>query len=113
MSNGSSYDLSCGVFTEGKGGEGVLYNVFWPRWEEETVVFCSWHGKEPAAVCSFAVYELDRLPKAAELPRGRSFGMQYEDPCNIGAERAPSSFTAGWISFWSGSTGSGCALQAP
>lgn len=96
VSNGSSYDLSCGVFTEGKGGERVLYNLFWPRWEEETVVFCSWHGYEPAAVSSFLVYELDKLPTGVELPHGRSFGVQYEDPCNIGAGEGAFEFY-GWL----------------
>ena len=96
VSNGSSYDLSCGVFTEGKGAERVMYNLFWPRWEEETIVFCSWHGSEPAAVCDFAVYELEELPDAPELPHGRSFGVQYEDPCNIGAGDGAFEFY-GWL----------------
>jgi hypothetical protein len=96
IGNGSSYDLSCGVFTEGMGGERVMYNLFWPRWEEETVVFCSWHGSEPAAVSSFSVYELDELPSAVELPHGRRFGVQYEDPCNIGAGEGAFEFY-GWL----------------
>lgn len=94
--NGSSYDMSCGVLTDGEGGDKVMYNLYWPRWERESLLICSWHGYEPAAAYSCVVYELDELPPEVSLPQGRRFGMQYEDPCNIGAGEGTFEFY-GWL----------------
>ncbi|MBE6688301.1 MAG: hypothetical protein E7588_03365 [Ruminococcaceae bacterium] len=93
VTNDSSYDLDSGITcggvnaVSGKMLESEIY--FYPRWQEETVVFTSWGKNCPAAVSEFSVYEIDGFNKA-ELSDEcyktdrRSFGIQYEDPCNVG-----------------------------
>lgn len=88
--DGTTYDLTTGVFTNwaqplsGKMLE--LRQVFWPRWEECSVVFMTWGEGEPAAVSAFEVWELEGLPPLS-LPESdagiarRELGIQYEDPC--------------------------------
>ena len=83
-----SYDLSTGVFC---GGEyeitntvKEIYDIFWPRTTDMTVVFNTWGKDEPSAILGFAVYELEEFPlqnmKERSYPT-RKFGVQYEDPC--------------------------------
>ena len=90
----TTYDLSTGItsgFAYPVSGEmREIRNVFWPRWEDCTLVFMTWGHGEPAAVSNIEIYELDDLP-ALELsaataggPR-RELGIQYEDPCGTGA----------------------------
>lgn len=88
------YDLSTGI-TSGfaypvSGQMREIRNVFWPRWEDCTLVFMTWGHGEPAAVAEIEIYELDDLP-ALELPAApaaagarRELGIQYEDPCGTG-----------------------------
>lgn len=83
-----SYDLSVGAIT---GGEFEISNsikkinkVFYSRTEDITVVFTTWGENEPAAAFGFAVYELDTLSqKDSHEYNGRSYGVQYEDPCGV------------------------------
>lgn len=105
VNDGTSYDLTTGVVTGGRNAVSrkmkTIYNVFWPRWTDESIVFSTWGQGEPAAVSSFAVYELDALP-AFDLVSGqpdtefRSFGLQYEDPCNIGMTEGAYEFSE-WL----------------
>jgi Uncharacterized protein conserved in bacteria len=90
INDGTSYDLTTGVACGGRnqpsGKMLTIENYFWARWTDESVVFSTWGKGEPAAVSEFEIYELDSLPDA-ELEAGvekRCFGLQYEDPCNIG-----------------------------
>ncbi|MEI6578237.1 MAG: hypothetical protein WCN92_02090 [Eubacteriales bacterium] len=100
VNDGTCYDLTTGVFT------GAAYpvsnkmqrieNIFWPRWKDCSIIFMTWGFGEPAAVQSFAVYELDDLPAAALPETGaqgkRSVGVQYEDPCGKGASEGAKTF---------------------
>lgn len=107
VNDGTSYDLTTGVVTGFRnavsGRIKTVYNVFWPRWADESVVFSTWGQGEPAAVASFAVYELDELPAfgikkdgSREFKEFRSFGLQYEDPCNIGMAEGSFEFSQ-WL----------------
>ncbi len=86
--DGTCYDLSTGVFT----GHAQplthrmleIHQVFWPRWEDESITFLTWGKDEPAAIASVDIYELEDLPPAAARS-GRELGIQYEDPCGTGA----------------------------
>lgn len=83
-----SYDLSTGVVTSGEfevsNSIKTINRIFFPRTEDITVVFTTWGEEEPAAVFGFAVYELDALPeKKQQSFEGRSYGVQYEDPCGV------------------------------
>lgn len=92
--DGTSYDLTTGVFTDwaqpvsGKTIE--LHHVFWPRWNDCSIVFMTWGEGEPAAVSEIEIWELESLPPLA-VPcdlgndSGREIGIQYEDPCGAGA----------------------------
>jgi hypothetical protein len=90
----TTYDLSTGItsgFAYPVSGEmREIRNVFWPRWEDCTLVFMTWGHGEPAAVADIEIYELDTLPaldlpdtSVAGSPR-RELGIQYEDPCGCG-----------------------------
>ncbi|MHB1152735.1 MAG: hypothetical protein ACYCWE_16505 [Eubacteriales bacterium] len=105
VNDGTSYDLTTGVVTGCRnvvsGKMKTIYNVFWPRWTDESIVFSTWGQGEPAAVASFSVYELDSLPalkiiKDQKQIDFRSFGLQYEDPCNIGMTEGTSEFSE-WL----------------
>jgi len=92
IGDGVCYDLNLGLTVGGDQENSntmrQAYNVFWPRALDQSIVISSFSGKKPAAISSIAVYELESLP-AAEIVGGgvgtRTFGIQYEDPCNIGA----------------------------
>ncbi|MHB9035877.1 MAG: family 10 glycosylhydrolase [Armatimonadota bacterium] len=91
--DGTSYDLTTGVFT---GWAQPISNqmqelqlLFWPRWKQCSIVFTTWDEDEPAAVSSFEVFGLDKLPKlesksADGRQNRRQLGIQYEDPCGTG-----------------------------
>ncbi len=94
--DGTCYDLTTGVFT------GVaqpvsrsmqeLQVVFWPRWEDCSVVLMTWGHGEPAAAASIEVHELADLPPMKPIAiqgetQRRQFGIQYEDPCGTGASQ--------------------------
>ncbi|MBX7256718.1 MAG: hypothetical protein K1Y02_10180 [Candidatus Hydrogenedentes bacterium] len=94
INDGTCYDLTTGVFT---GWAQPITNtmlelrqVFWPRWEDCSIVFMTWSDGEPAAAATIEIYELDDLPALA-VPGDpldgsrREVGVQYEDPCGIGA----------------------------
>jgi hypothetical protein len=93
MMDGTCYDLTEGVFTgfnqplSGRMLE-IRY-VFWPRWQDASIVFMTWSDGEPAAVTDFDVFELRDLPPLAlqeyniATPR-RRIGVQFEDPCGKG-----------------------------
>lgn len=92
LSDNSSYDLDTGVTCGGvnaiSGKMQEINNYFYPRWEDETVVFTSWGANTPAAVAEFFVYELDDfdeadLPKECFGSENRRYGIQYEDPCGV------------------------------
>lgn len=88
--DGTSYDLTTGVFTgweQPLSGQMVeLQQIFWPRWEDCSIVFMTWSEGEPAAVASIEIHELDALAPL-EVPGDpndgshRELGIQYEDPC--------------------------------
>ena len=87
--NGETFDLSCGVLT---GGEWRVTNqfhtqriTFWPRKEDNAVMFMDWANSMPSAVRKVTVYEAEGpLPsqKINEPPgiRKRRIGHQWEDP---------------------------------
>ena len=88
--DGTSYDLTTGVFTGWAhpltGQMAEIQQVFWPRWEDCSIVFMTWSEGEPAAVESIEIRELEDLPALA-VPAdpadgsARELGIQYEDPC--------------------------------
>lgn len=90
MMDGTSYDLTIGTFT---GVKQPLTNkmqeirkVFWPRWNDCSIVFMTWGNGEPAAVADIQIYEIDDLPalnisKSDENIPTRELGLQFEDPC--------------------------------
>lgn len=103
VNDGTCYDLTTGVYTgcryEPSGEMKVVYNVFWPKWTDESVVFASWGDGEPAAVSRFEVYELEDLHAsdvAVTADGFRSFGIQYEDPCGAGCSEGAYN-TRQWI----------------
>lgn len=90
--DGVCYDLTCGITVGGDQGNTHTmrraYNIFWPRAYDQSILICSLDKDKPAAAASITVYELEALPAAAlaeETYPTRTFGIQYEDPCNIGA----------------------------
>lgn len=90
--DGVCYDLNCSVVVGGdQANTGTMRrvcNVFWPRALDQSILISSFSGKKPAAAASIAVYELESLPASPisdESYPTRTFGIQYEDPCNIGA----------------------------
>ena len=90
--DGTSYDLTTGVFTDYAqpltGKMQQIEQIFWPRWNDCTLIFMTWGTGEPAAVATVEIYELENLPAAETgfskypTPR-RELGIQYEDPCGI------------------------------
>lgn len=88
--DGTSYDLSTGVFTGGavplSGQMQEIRLVFWPRWKDCSITFMSWGHNQPAAVSSIEIYETSELIPL-EIPCKltddfhRKMGIQYEDPC--------------------------------
>ncbi|MCC7261398.1 MAG: hypothetical protein IT369_02640 [Candidatus Latescibacteria bacterium] len=92
--DGTGYDLSTGILTGGAQPlSGQLLEsrqVFWPRWQDCSLVFTTWSTGEPAAVARFEICELEDLP-ALEIPGDpgdhtrRQLGIQYEDPCGTAA----------------------------
>ncbi len=90
MMDGTSYDLTIGTFT---GVKQPLTNkmqeirkIFWPRWNDCSIVFMTWGNGEPAAVADIQIYEMDDLPalninKSGENIPARELGLQFEDPC--------------------------------
>lgn len=92
--DGTCYDLSTGITTGFAypltGGMREIRQVFWPRWQDCTLVFMTWGCDEPAAVASIEIRELDSLPALPPPPASpggprRELGIQYEDPCGTGA----------------------------
>lgn len=92
--DGTTYDLTTGIFTGGTqplSGEMLeVEQVFWPRWKDCSLVFMTWGEGEPAAAASIEIWELQDLPPvddsgASLLAGRRQIGIQYEDPCGIGA----------------------------
>lgn len=90
------YDLTTGVFTDFAqpvSGEMLeVRQVFWPRWEDCSLVLMTWGHGEPAAAASIEVWELAELeplevPGEAAQSERRQFGIQYEDPCGTGASQ--------------------------
>ncbi len=91
--DGTCFDLTTGVFTDFaqplSGGMEEIRQIFWPRWNDCSIVFMTWGKGEPAAVSRIEIYELDDLP-ALSVPGDpgdgsrREFGIQYEDPCGTG-----------------------------
>lgn len=99
--DGTCYDLTTGVMT---GWAQPLSNtmielrqLFWPRWQDCSIVFTTWSEGEPAAVASFEIWELNELP-ALDVPcdpgngTRRELGIQYEDPCGIGGAEGAHGF---------------------
>lgn len=89
ITNDSSYDLdtgvACGGINQVSGTMKKIQCYYYPRWNEETVVFTSWGANTPAAVAEFDIYELDSLDESEICCEAgtRSYGIQYEDPCNV------------------------------
>ncbi len=90
MMDGTSYDLTMGTFT---GVNQPLTNkmleirrIFWPRWQDGSIVFMTWGNGEPAAVSDIKIYQLDELEplpisnQDATIAK-REIGLQFEDPC--------------------------------
>lgn len=94
INDGTSYDLSTGIttgFAQPLSNEmKEIRQVFWPRWNDCTINFMTWGYGEPAAASSIEIFELDELTPL-EIRRDtaggsyRKLGVQYEDPCGIGA----------------------------
>ena len=109
VQDGTSYDLTMGIIT---GSDCPItksmqkaYNIFWPRALDQSLLISSLSGAEPAAAASIAVYELESLPDAgieSDLSAGtdgiaqRTIGIQYEDPCNVGASEGAMEFDT-WL----------------
>jgi hypothetical protein len=92
--DGTCYDLTTGVLTDfAQPLTGTMQEsrqVFWPRWTDCSIVLTTWSHGEPAAAAEILIYELDDLtPLAVPGDPGdgsrRQIGIQYEDPCGIGA----------------------------
>lgn len=95
IQNGTTYDNTTAVILGGthklSNKMKTIYNIYWPRWTDDSIVFTSYAlpNESPAAIKAFKVYELESLPQA-KLPKdclkknNRTFGVQYEDPCNVG-----------------------------
>ncbi|MBU4272261.1 MAG: family 10 glycosylhydrolase [Planctomycetes bacterium] len=91
--DGTCYDLTTGVFTGWaqplSGAMLELRQVFWPRWQDCSIVLTTWSEGEPAAAASIEIHELADLPPLS-VPGDpgdgsrRELGIQYEDPCGIG-----------------------------
>lgn len=105
VNDGTGYDLTTGIFTgwaQPLSGEMLeLREVFWPRWEDASVVFMTWGEGEPAAVSEIEVYELEDLPalpapEAGDASACRELGIQYEDPCGTGSSEGAMN-RAEWI----------------
>lgn len=100
INDGTSYDLSTGIFSGGNneitGKMQTICNVFYPRWKDESVLFSTWGYGEPAAVSEFWVYEVEKLPNLELYETGRTFGIQYEDPCNINSAEGAYTFVQ-WL----------------
>jgi len=103
--DGTCYDLTTGVFTGWaqplSGGMLELRQVFWPRWQDCSIVFMTWSEGEPAAAATIEIHELADLPPLAIPgdPRNgsrRELGIQYEDPCGTGASEGAMSHDE-WI----------------
>jgi hypothetical protein len=91
--DGTTYDLSTGMHTGWAqpltGAMLEIRQVFWPRWQDCSVIFLTWGEGEPAAAARIEIWELDGLP-AEPIPGDpndgsrRELGIQYEDPCGTG-----------------------------
>ncbi|MEW6359477.1 MAG: LamG domain-containing protein [Planctomycetota bacterium] len=105
--HGGMYDLQTGAFC---GAEYPLSNklltheaIFWPRQEDQALVFMTAEEGRPAAVSKIRLYEIEgRLPalpvNAAPPHNGweRMVGLYYEDPVlslNFGGESSMPGFT--------------------
>lgn len=98
VQDGVSYDLTAGVVIGGDipntGKMKTLQTLFWPRAADLSVLICSVCGREPAAAANICVYALEALPRQyfPDTRGNRSFGVQYEDPCNVGASEGSAEF---------------------
>ena len=91
--DGTTYDCSTGIFTNWAqpltGTMQEVRQIFWPRWEECSLIFLTWGEGEPAAASRIEIWELDKLPQL-NVPGDpnddsrREIGIQYEDPCGSG-----------------------------
>ena len=91
--DGTGCDLTTGVYTGWaqpiSGTMIELRQVFWPRWQDCSLVFMTFRNGDPAAAASIEIYELDDLPALAvpgDCGDGtrRELGIQYEDPGGTG-----------------------------
>lgn len=92
--DGTCYDLTTGVYTDFEhpvsGTMQEIQRIFWPRWNDCSIVVMTWSDGEPAAAANINIYELDDLPPL-EVPGDpddgsrRELGIQFEDPCGTGA----------------------------
>ena len=101
VTDGTCYDLSTGVFTAPglpvSGGMLEIRQVFWPRWQDCSIVFTTLADGEPAAVANVAIHELADLPPwpvPGDPGDGsrRELGIQYEDPCGSAASEGAVTF---------------------
>lgn len=112
ISDGSCYDLSNGVFTGAArphdGLESGLAQplsgkmvearqIFWPRWNDCSIVFTNTTPNEPSAAVSVKIYEINALPPLVTKPfessaPHRTFGLAYEDPCGMAADNGALTF---------------------
>ena len=57
--DGTSYDLTTGVFTGWaqplSGSMQELQQVFWPRWQDASIVLMTWSTGEPAAAAKIEI----------------------------------------------------------
>lgn len=99
INDGTCYDLTTGVFTGFAQPLSMqmleLEQVFWPRWNDCSIVFMTWSTGEPAAAASIEIYELDNLapldvPGDSGDGSRRVIGIQYEDPCGVGGAEGTS-----------------------
>lgn len=96
--DGTTYDMSTGVCCGGRYTNSdemlTLHLYFYPRREDTCVVFSSWGEGERAAVAGFSVFELESLPDAGCEETGRDFGVQYEDPTNVGSSEGATDYVS-------------------
>lgn len=97
INDGTGYDLTTGVYTGDiypiSGEKKYIYNIFWPRNNDCSITFSNVGEGEPAAAFGFSVYELDELSDSEiKMNDGRSFGIQYEDPCGQGISEGAVNF---------------------
>lgn len=99
--DGSTYDLSTGVFTGGvqplSGQIQEIRQIFWTRFQDCSIVFMNCGDQKPAAVSSVEIYEIEDISPLVIpcRPHGshRKLGIQYEDPCGHGIAEGAMDFS--------------------